>query len=81
MVPSEYVPWMRMKIDDLPPREYWATAQEDIELCSAIQQAVRTGEDRADAEARAEREREREKAERERKERAVQERLRSQMGR
>jgi hypothetical protein len=82
-VPAEYVPWLRMKVDDLPPRDYWQTAQEDLELCTAIQQAVRAGEARADTEAREQREQDRKKAEQVRNQRpdaAAVGRLRERMG-
>lgn len=79
-MPAEYVDWYRMKVDDLPPREYWATAQEDMELATAIQQAVRQGERRADDEERQARENERKRAEQEKREKASLERLRARAG-
>ena len=50
-----------MKIDDLPPRDYWQMAQEDLEIASALQEARYRGERRADDEARQQR-RDRERA-------------------
>lgn len=52
-----------MKVDDLPPREYWATAVEDIEVATILQNARHRGEERAETEERQRKERERKAAE------------------
>ncbi len=54
-MPVEYIAWFRMNVDDLSPREYWATAIEDMGLATAIQEAQRGGENRAHTEAQEER--------------------------
>lgn len=54
-MPVEYIAWFRMNVDDLSPREYWATAIEDMGLATAIQEAQRRGESRAHKEAQEER--------------------------
>lgn len=79
-VPMEYVPWFRMNVTDLSPREYWSTAQEDMELCLLIQHAVQMGEMRADEEARKAQKEKQDKAERERRTGESMERSRAKAG-
>lgn len=76
----EYVPWFRMNVTDLSPREYWSTAQEDMELCLLIQHAVQKGEMRADEEARKAQKEKQDKAERERRTGESMERTRAKAG-
>lgn len=77
-MPVEYIAWFRMNVDDLSPREYWATAVEDMGLVTALQEARRRGEERAHTEANAEREARDKARDRKQKERDSIQRLRGQ---
>ncbi len=77
-MPVEYIAWFRMNVDDLSPREYWATAIEDMGMATAIQEAQRRGENRAHKEAQEDREAQDKARERKQKERESIQRLRGQ---
>lgn len=41
--PDEYLDYLRMRVGDLTPNEYWETSRYDYETAIAVQQAWRDG--------------------------------------
>lgn len=62
--PDELIPWLRMSVEKLTPREYWATSQYDVDMCIAVKAAYREGVEAASADHKRAEDQRREDAER-----------------